>query len=530
MAVRPSDWFLVELSADPVPGDAFGIRSLAAKYADIAATAGDAADGVHRARTSGVASEWIGDAGEVFRDKSERMPGELRKANDSYSIVAAALTAWASAVDDTQAQADRGLQQAREAHTDRLAASAALSVADSTWTTVHAQLLSYQKLQMDYASVPRPANVTMPTDFHLRSNARNASAAQAAIAAEQRHIADADARLAAARTMVLDAKTRRDDVERAIVYQIGEAQDRAVKPSSLWEAIQDSAAWQTIVQVATVALTIVSVLAIFVGGPLVWALILAATVLLVVNALLSLARGKDAWGELALLGIGVIPGGRLLGLAAKGVEAVGRMGVAGEHIAGGIGAVTTAVRGGTNVVTHVGDLVGARIAELASAVPNGILKALYAGSADSGVLTSVFQREYHQVMGVNAANFWKGVEGFDANCTRCVIATDHTIEGAASGAMPVFSDGDSPGAVAEHFGQTINDFIHQPGYDSIVQSLTDLGEGARAIVLLDRGPGMVGHVFNVIHDSNGIVFIDGQTGTFATLEKFQHLFLLITKG
>ncbi len=260
---------------------------------------------MHRARTSGVASEWIGDAGEVFRDKSERMPGELHKANDSYSSVAAALTAWASAVDDTQAQADRGLQQAREAHTDRLAASAALSVADSTWTTVHAQLLSYQKLQMDYASVPRPANVTMPTDFHLRSNARNArnaSAAQAAIAAEQRHIADADARLAAARTMVLDAKTRRDDVERAVVYQIGEAQDRAVKPSSLWEAIQDSAAWQTIVRVATVALTIVSVLAIFVGGPLVWALILAATVLLVVNALLSLARGKAAWGELALLG------------------------------------------------------------------------------------------------------------------------------------------------------------------------------------------------------------------------------------
>ena len=119
-------------------------------------------------------------------------------------------------------------------------------------------------------------------------------------------------------------------------------------------------------------------------------------------------------------------------------------------------------------------------------------------------------------MGVNAANFWKGVEGFDAGCTRCVIATDHTIEGAASDAMPVFSDGDSPAAVAEHIGQTINDFNHQPGYDSIVQSLTDLGEGARGIVLLDRGPGMVGHVFDVIHDSTGIVFIDPTIGYSAT--------------
>ena len=80
-------------------------------------------------------------------------------------------------------------------------------------------------------------------------------------------------------------------------------------------------------------LTIVSIVAIFVGGPLVWALILAATVLLLVNALLSIAQGKDAWGELILLAVGLIPGGRLLGLAVRGLSSVGRLGAAISHIA-----------------------------------------------------------------------------------------------------------------------------------------------------------------------------------------------------
>jgi hypothetical protein len=52
------------------------------------------------------------------------------------------------------------------------------------------------------------------------------------------------------------------------------------------------------------------------------------------------------------------------------------------------------------------------------------------------------------------------------------------------------------------------------------------GEGARGVVMVDRGLGVEGHVFNVIHDGNGIVFLDGQTGTFARLESFKRLYLL----
>ncbi len=315
--MRPSDWFLVELDRDPTPGDAFGIRQLAAKYAEIANVAGDAAVSIRHARSSSASSAWVGDAGDIFRDRSARMPGELSKANDSYQQVADALSLWASTVDDTQAQADRGLQQARDAVQDLHAAQFAFGAAQLSWTSLHAQQLTYQKLVKQYRDVPPPPYVTLPTDHQIRSVDRGVQQAQSALAVAQAHVADAEARLAAAKALVMEAKSRRDEAEQRVVHQIGVAGDAAVQPSSIWEAIQDSAAWQTIVQIATVVLTIVSIVAIFVGGPLVWAIIAAATILLMVNALLSIAQGKDAWGELALLAVGLIPGGVVLGLLTR---------------------------------------------------------------------------------------------------------------------------------------------------------------------------------------------------------------------
>ncbi|OIH95281.1 toxin glutamine deamidase domain-containing protein [Curtobacterium sp. MCBA15_001] len=115
------------------------------------------------------------------------------------------------------------------------------------------------------------------------------------------------------------------------------------------------------------------------------------------------------------------------------------------------------------------------------------------------------------------------------NCTRCVIATEHVLDGKAVSAMPVFGQGADVGDVAAHFGKTLNDFQHVRSYDSIVTRMESMGEGGRGIVFGVRsGPNAVGHVFNVVHDRNGIVFLDGQTGTFATLERFHQMFLLKT--
>ncbi|GMA95739.1 hypothetical protein GCM10025881_25630 [Pseudolysinimonas kribbensis] len=341
--VRPSDWYLVDLEADPTPGDSFGIRQVAQKYTDIAYVAANAASVVRAMRASQSAEAWVGEAGSVFRSETDRMPEELSKADDSYSLVASALGVWASALEDAQSQADRGLAQAREAHADLASARSAYDEAQRSWSTAHAQQLSQQKLQKQYQDVPPPSGVTMPTDAQLRATGRNVSQLQSSMDAASASMASANARLEAAKRLVMEAKAARDGAEKIAVKAIGDARGKAVKPSSVWEAIQDSAAWQAIVVIATVVLTIVSIVAIFVGGPLVWALIIAATALLMLNALMSIAQGKNAWGELALLTIGLIPGGRLLALAGTaGHAAVAAMALTrvGERV------VPTVVRAG----------------------------------------------------------------------------------------------------------------------------------------------------------------------------------------
>lgn len=180
------------------------------------------------------------------------------------------------------------------------------------------------------------------------------------------------------RALVLEAKERRDDGERAAVHAIAAAGDLAVQPSSVWEAIQDSAAWQATVVVATVVLTIVSIVAIFVGGPLVWALILAATVLLLVNALLSISQGKDAWGEIALLAVGLIPGGRLLGLAIKGVEMGGRLSTVASRTAAVAVRLLTEETGAVRITRSILDDAGpqARVGAQSAVSANALAAAL----------------------------------------------------------------------------------------------------------------------------------------------------------
>ncbi len=43
------------------------------------------------------------------------------------------------------------------------------------------------------------------------------------------------------------------------------------------------------------------------------------------------------------------------------------------------------------------------------------------------------------------------------------------------------------------------------------------GEGSRGVVYVNRNSGTA-HVFNVVHDKNGIVFLDGQSGKVGHLE------------
>ncbi|MET0854950.1 MAG: glycohydrolase toxin TNT-related protein [Microterricola sp.] len=168
---------------------------------------------------------------------------------------------------------------------------------------------------------------------------------------------------------------------------------------------------------------------------------------------------------------------------------------------------------------------GARIADLATPVPDGSLPALHADSNTRAVMTSIFKHEYGELNGVNAPNYYRGVTGFDANCTRCVVAVDATLGGNFERATATTG----PVSVADLAHEVNGSWAQKGSYDTLVSELSAAGEGARGIVFVDRGPGIVGHVFNAVHDKNGVVFLDGQTSSFARLEPFSQLFFLRTQ-
>ncbi len=159
-------------------------------------------------------------------------------------------------------------------------------------------------------------------------------------------------------------------------------------------------------------------------------------------------------------------------------------------------------------------------------MPDGNRPALHNGSAAPDVLDAVFKREYPELLDVNLPRYEAGMSGFDNNCTRCVVAADHTLSGAPSSAMP------SLAASANDVSQALGGhWTSARSYDDIVGQMEALGEGARGVVLLDRGPGVIGHVFNVIFDKTVWYSWTVRLAGFATLETpYAGLLFLKTAG
>ena len=117
-----------------------------------------------------------------------------------------------------------------------------------------------------------------------------------------------------------------------------------------------------------------------------------------------------------------------------------------------------------------------------------------------------------------------GQVGRTQNCVNCSIATDATLSGHATSALP--SAGPVSLRVLEtHYGSS---FGSASTTNDIAQQLLSAGNGARGIVFGSRGAGNVGHVFNVVNQNGIIRFLDGQTGKVANLNGYTSFHLLRT--
>lgn len=345
---RPGDWHLVDLSDDPTPGEAWGVRALATAYGTIADIASDVSTIVDAANTTSQSGIWVGEAGDAFRSKLDTLPDDARKCADSYAIARDALTYWAGQVDDTQYRADTALNQARTAQADLDAARAAVASALASQAAASTNLTALTDISTLYQNVSPPAGVTVPTDWQLRQ-ARNASATAAGqLSSARSSEADAQARLDAAKRLVQEAKSDYEDAARTVVSTLEDAKDAGVRADTWWESIYHSDAWTIIVAVVTV---VVIVAAIVLSGGLALAILAVGSALLLANSLMAYAEGDISGGEFALdVILTVVPGGKLVGALGKGLSAATR-------------GVTAAVRTGSVAARVTGVAARVRVAE-----------------------------------------------------------------------------------------------------------------------------------------------------------------------
>jgi hypothetical protein len=145
-----------------------------------------------------------------------------------------------------------------------------------------------------------------------------------------------------------------------------------------------------------------------------------------------------------------------------------------------------------------------------------------------------FDKVFSGLKDVNPQYAFRSWE-YSNNCQSCVVVVDRLLSGSA----PI-------SAVPQHFSHRFNwpnsvtdsvgsgrPFRQVRDYDEVVTELLRAGDGARGIIHGMRvdprtGRRVAGHVFNVVNRGGKIYFVDGQTGTWATPEKFAYMEFLRT--
>ncbi|MFF8572645.1 toxin glutamine deamidase domain-containing protein [Streptomyces sp. NPDC015408] len=130
----------------------------------------------------------------------------------------------------------------------------------------------------------------------------------------------------------------------------------------------------------------------------------------------------------------------------------------------------------------------------------------------------------------------RGAE-FGTNCVLTAIAVDFSLrEGATHQAAPSRPggvrqpDGDTKGL--HHYLANYLDRVPDPvhGVAEIVEAMSAAPVGARGMAVVERVGGRIDHVVNVLHDRNGVVFLDGQSGTPVHAPERVVAFLPTTEG
>jgi uncharacterized protein YukE len=119
---RPTDWWVLDLSDDPVPGVPATISEVARRWSQVADDADTARTQITSLLGDQAVMQWVGKGGDAFRSHSSKLPGQLQKCAESYRQASRALSTWSGQLEGHQQTADRALALGRAARDDLHAA------------------------------------------------------------------------------------------------------------------------------------------------------------------------------------------------------------------------------------------------------------------------------------------------------------------------------------------------------------------------------------------------------------------------
>jgi hypothetical protein len=295
--LSPEDFQLVGMDSDPTPGDPDLIQGVMQRYRDI----GDAAEkALNVLKKDGTISQGRGSAMDALKNKiGDDLPDKLTKTVTSYHDAAQAYSDYMPRLREAQDTFDRAVDQAQSAAP-----------------------------QANQAPTQLGAN---PTDEE-KSQARST---QDAIDAGK-------AQLGAAKSLAEQAKSMRESAQGQCADVLDRAAQEAIPERNIFQKIADFFKDFPFVQILLAAL--VAVVAVF--FPVVGALLGGA--LFVFNQVIASQTGGIKAGDFIAGLLGIVPGGSLLKLGGKAVEAIAPAAVAAVKGPGFIAK-------GTGTITKIGD-------------------------------------------------------------------------------------------------------------------------------------------------------------------------------
>jgi hypothetical protein len=278
MGVDGYNWGLVVSGGNPFKGDPGRTRDLANEYLRLHNSFNTMADSLDRLGTStGMRGKW----NDSFKDKSRALPGDFRQFADGFKSVHRELDAWAGDMQAIQQNAVAALNDAEQAN--RQKASCADNVRSANGSV------------SDAARHERSLG-----DDDTATEAEQRDASNARLRAEQM-LQGYQSQLNTAENDFDNAKTKiigfeREYNEKAEAHAAIIRSAKKQTPEMKWyEKIRYSQGWQVFVKVLEVAAAVLAVAGLFIGGWVIIATAVVATLLLADRFLGFLSGDVSGW-------------------------------------------------------------------------------------------------------------------------------------------------------------------------------------------------------------------------------------------